>query len=378
MAAEFDRVHSIRRAVEVGSVDAIISAAELRPRIIEAIEHGISADRSPTDRGPWPACGSSGRSGPVCRSRGRLHCRSLERLYSGNMPAARFRRVERTSYRPLHPAEPCGRAMAFRTDHLATRGGFRFAGQRPPLRFARNASSSPRSSRFWSAGPECGSVIGDLCVGVGYAVSPGASSTRPRAIADHAAHRVGVVQVAADGQAVAQQHEDVRGGPGRVSPAAVSRSVSIVRNHVRWSRTAARTGWEASGNSAAALMNGQPRKPGSRPISTIRSNSRSRTARAAPRPRRPGASRQRAAVSGTARRGRRGPVRPSTGSGCRTSLRHAGLGDDPVDAHGVHTLGVEERGRGVQDTAAGRTSRGAGRRLSYAHLDDTRQTCLHS
>jgi hypothetical protein len=40
VAAEFDRVHSIQRAVEVGSVDAIISAAELRPRIIEAIEHG--------------------------------------------------------------------------------------------------------------------------------------------------------------------------------------------------------------------------------------------------------------------------------------------------------------------------------------------------
>ena len=38
VAAEFDRVHSIQRAVEVGSVDAIISAAELRPRIIEAIE----------------------------------------------------------------------------------------------------------------------------------------------------------------------------------------------------------------------------------------------------------------------------------------------------------------------------------------------------
>ncbi|TMR20761.1 ATP-grasp domain-containing protein [Nonomuraea turkmeniaca] len=41
VAAEFDRVHSIQRAVEVGSVDAIISAAELRPRIIEAIERAM-------------------------------------------------------------------------------------------------------------------------------------------------------------------------------------------------------------------------------------------------------------------------------------------------------------------------------------------------
>lgn len=38
VAAEFDRVHDIRRAVEVGSVDAVISAAEMRPRIIEALE----------------------------------------------------------------------------------------------------------------------------------------------------------------------------------------------------------------------------------------------------------------------------------------------------------------------------------------------------
>jgi hypothetical protein len=42
VATEFDRVHSIERAVEVGSVDAIISAAELRPRIIEAIERGAA------------------------------------------------------------------------------------------------------------------------------------------------------------------------------------------------------------------------------------------------------------------------------------------------------------------------------------------------
>ncbi|MEV4256247.1 carboxyl transferase domain-containing protein, partial [Spirillospora sp. NPDC049652] len=41
VAAEFDRVHSIQRAVEVGSVDAIVSAAELRPRVIEAIERGL-------------------------------------------------------------------------------------------------------------------------------------------------------------------------------------------------------------------------------------------------------------------------------------------------------------------------------------------------
>ncbi|HEY2701153.1 MAG TPA: biotin carboxylase N-terminal domain-containing protein [Pseudonocardiaceae bacterium] len=37
VATEFDRVHSVHRAVEVGSVDAVVSAAQLRPRIIDAI-----------------------------------------------------------------------------------------------------------------------------------------------------------------------------------------------------------------------------------------------------------------------------------------------------------------------------------------------------
>jgi hypothetical protein len=41
VATEFDGVHSIQRAVEVGSVDEIISAAELRPKIIEAIAKGM-------------------------------------------------------------------------------------------------------------------------------------------------------------------------------------------------------------------------------------------------------------------------------------------------------------------------------------------------
>ena len=42
VAAEFDRVHSIRRAVEVGSVDAVIQPEELRPQLIAAIERGLA------------------------------------------------------------------------------------------------------------------------------------------------------------------------------------------------------------------------------------------------------------------------------------------------------------------------------------------------
>ncbi|WP_425502275.1 carboxyl transferase domain-containing protein [Phytoactinopolyspora limicola] len=42
VATEFDGVHSIQRAQQVGSVDAIIPPTELRPRIIAAVERGLS------------------------------------------------------------------------------------------------------------------------------------------------------------------------------------------------------------------------------------------------------------------------------------------------------------------------------------------------
>ena len=41
VAAEFDGVHDIHRAVRVGSVDEVVSVARLRPRVIEAIRHGL-------------------------------------------------------------------------------------------------------------------------------------------------------------------------------------------------------------------------------------------------------------------------------------------------------------------------------------------------
>ncbi|MFP5347888.1 MAG: carboxyl transferase domain-containing protein, partial [Actinomycetes bacterium] len=41
VAAEFDAVHSIQRAVSVGSVDAVIAADELRPRLVEEVERGL-------------------------------------------------------------------------------------------------------------------------------------------------------------------------------------------------------------------------------------------------------------------------------------------------------------------------------------------------
>ena len=40
LAAKFDSIHSIQRAVEVGSVSGIVAASDLRPYLIDAIERG--------------------------------------------------------------------------------------------------------------------------------------------------------------------------------------------------------------------------------------------------------------------------------------------------------------------------------------------------
>ena len=45
LAAEFDAVHSVQRAVDVGSVDRIVPSAALRPALVEAIERGMRATR---------------------------------------------------------------------------------------------------------------------------------------------------------------------------------------------------------------------------------------------------------------------------------------------------------------------------------------------
>jgi hypothetical protein len=44
MAAEFDRVHSVQRALEVGALNYIIPPAELRPYLIHAVERGIEKE----------------------------------------------------------------------------------------------------------------------------------------------------------------------------------------------------------------------------------------------------------------------------------------------------------------------------------------------
>jgi len=41
VAAEFDGVHNIHRAVEVGSVDAVISPSRLRPEVIAVIDAAL-------------------------------------------------------------------------------------------------------------------------------------------------------------------------------------------------------------------------------------------------------------------------------------------------------------------------------------------------
>ncbi len=48
VASEFDRVHDIHRAVQVGSVDTVIAARDLRPSIIAALEAELAPGEVPT------------------------------------------------------------------------------------------------------------------------------------------------------------------------------------------------------------------------------------------------------------------------------------------------------------------------------------------
>jgi acetyl-CoA carboxylase carboxyltransferase component len=45
VAGEFDSIHTVERALRVGSVDRIITAAELRPYVIDALERGMARFR---------------------------------------------------------------------------------------------------------------------------------------------------------------------------------------------------------------------------------------------------------------------------------------------------------------------------------------------
>ena len=47
MAAEFDRVHSVQRALQVGALNCIIPPANLRPYLIDAVERGIRKEQEP-------------------------------------------------------------------------------------------------------------------------------------------------------------------------------------------------------------------------------------------------------------------------------------------------------------------------------------------
>jgi acetyl-CoA carboxylase carboxyltransferase component len=46
VADEFDRVHSVERALRVGSLDRIIPPTRLRPYLIDALERGMARSRS--------------------------------------------------------------------------------------------------------------------------------------------------------------------------------------------------------------------------------------------------------------------------------------------------------------------------------------------
>ena len=55
MADEFDRVHSVYRALRVGALHRIIPAADLRPYLIEAVERGMRREEGANGRGMMAA-----------------------------------------------------------------------------------------------------------------------------------------------------------------------------------------------------------------------------------------------------------------------------------------------------------------------------------
>ena len=44
VADEFDKIHTVQRALAVGSVDRIIPAETLRPYIVDALDRGMSQE----------------------------------------------------------------------------------------------------------------------------------------------------------------------------------------------------------------------------------------------------------------------------------------------------------------------------------------------
>jgi hypothetical protein len=47
VASEFDRIHSVHRALEVGALHRILPPADLRPYLIHAVESGIAREKEP-------------------------------------------------------------------------------------------------------------------------------------------------------------------------------------------------------------------------------------------------------------------------------------------------------------------------------------------
>ena len=64
MASEFDRVHSVQRALDVGALNYIIPPANLRPYLIHAVERGIRKRKSPSPESQKTEMIESGLNSP--------------------------------------------------------------------------------------------------------------------------------------------------------------------------------------------------------------------------------------------------------------------------------------------------------------------------
>jgi hypothetical protein len=50
VASEFDRVHNVQRALDVGALNQIVPPSDLRPYLIHAVERGIERDEKLTSK----------------------------------------------------------------------------------------------------------------------------------------------------------------------------------------------------------------------------------------------------------------------------------------------------------------------------------------
>ena len=146
VAAEFEQIHNIERAREVGSVHTIIPADQLRPYLIKAVERGMAK-----------AGGAAGRSSGTCRHQVTLVNSKPRRWYmvrAGSFPSVTHNPTEGAPWLMARSttAEWCSEVSPRGSTPSAPRSGWR---QPLPL----SVSGTHQGQRSGSFRPRGASVV---------------------------------------------------------------------------------------------------------------------------------------------------------------------------------------------------------------------------